>query len=81
MPSSDSAYRDGAKRVAALTPAAFSFGAAFGVTAAVIAAGLLTAALSTETKHRPGVKDPDPDPSPGTSGISTVTQWSRVTPW
>ena len=46
----------------------YSFGAAFGVTAAVIAAGLLTAALSTETKHRPDVEDPDPEPSPGTSG-------------
>jgi dipeptide/tripeptide permease len=44
----------------------YSFGAAFGVTAAVIAAGLLTAALSTETKHRPEVEDPQP--TPGTSG-------------
>ncbi|HEX7186843.1 MAG TPA: MFS transporter [Actinomycetes bacterium] len=31
----------------------YSFGAAFGVTAAVLAAGLVTSLLSTETKHRP----------------------------
>lgn len=30
----------------------YSFGAAFGVTAAVLAGGLLTAVLSTETRHR-----------------------------
>ncbi len=44
----------------------YSFGAAFGVTGAVLAAGLLTALLSTETRHRP---DPaDPEPAPGTTG-------------
>ena len=46
----------------------YSFGAAFGVTAAVIAAGLLTAALSTETKRAVDPDVEDPEPSPGTSG-------------
>ncbi len=44
----------------------YSFGAAFGVTAAVLAAGLVTAVLSTETRHRP--EDRDPEPAPGTTG-------------
>lgn len=35
----------------------YSFGAAWGVTAGVLAAGLVTAVLSTETKHKP--KDPE----------------------
>ena len=44
----------------------YSFGAAFGVTAAVIAAGLVTAALSSETRHRPEARDPEP--AAGTTG-------------
>ncbi len=44
----------------------YSFGAAFGVTAAVLAAGLVTAGLSTETRHR--TEQPDPEPAPGTTG-------------
>ena len=38
------------------------FGAAFGVTAAVLAAGLVTAALSTETRHRTDPATPIPSP-------------------
>jgi MFS family permease len=45
----------------------YSFGAAFGVTAAVIAAGLLTAALSTETRRAADPGPTEPEPTPGTS--------------
>jgi MFS family permease len=44
----------------------YSFGAAFGVTAGVVAAGLITAVLSTETRHRPEAAEPEP--APGTAG-------------
>lgn len=44
----------------------YSFAAAFGVTAAVLAGGLLTAVLSTETRHRPAPARPEP--ASGTSG-------------
>ncbi len=47
----------------------YSFGAAFGVTAGVVAAGLLTAFLSTETRRAadpPGTTEPQP--APGTTG-------------
>ena len=46
----------------------YSFGAAFGVTAAVLAAGLVTAFFSAETRQRTDPADRNPDPSPGTSG-------------
>ena len=49
MPSSYPAYREGAKRVAALTPAAFSFGAAFGVLAAAIDIDPTTAIVMSAT--------------------------------
>jgi len=43
----------------------YSFGAAFGVTAGVLAAGLVTALLSKETRHR---QEPaPPEPAPGTA--------------
>lgn len=44
----------------------YSFGAAFGVTAAVLACGLVTAVFSTETRHRPETRDPQP--APGATG-------------
>jgi MFS family permease len=40
----------------------YSFAAAFGVTAGVLAAGVLTAIFSTETRHR--VSEPEPAPPP-----------------
>jgi MFS family permease len=43
----------------------YSFGAAFGVTAAVLGAALLTAFFSTETRHR---EETQPEPAPGTDG-------------
>jgi dipeptide/tripeptide permease len=49
----------------------YSFGAAFGVTAAVLAAGLVTAFFSAETRHRVEAADGEPvetEPAPGTSG-------------
>ena len=43
----------------------YSFGAAFGITAGVLAAGLVTAVLSKETRHR---QEPaPPEPAPGTA--------------
>ena len=44
----------------------YSFGAAFGVTAGVLVAGLVTALLSKETRHRADVAAPEP--APGTTG-------------
>jgi MFS family permease len=38
----------------------YSFGAAFGVTAAVLAAGLVTTFFSTETRHRAAPPSPEP---------------------
>ena len=46
----------------------YSFGAAFGVTAGVLLAGLVTAALSTETRHRP-----TPTPTTGAAPSTTDT--------
>ena len=43
----------------------YSFGAAFGVTAGVLAAGLVTALLSKETRHRH--EPAPPEPAPGTA--------------
>ena len=43
----------------------YSFGAAFGVTAGVLAAGLVTALLSKETRHRQEAAPPEP--APGTA--------------
>jgi MFS family permease len=38
----------------------YSFGAAFGVTASVLAAGLVTTLFSTETRHRAAPPSPEP---------------------
>jgi dipeptide/tripeptide permease len=38
----------------------YSFGAAFGVTAAVLATGLVTTFFSTETRHRAAPPSPEP---------------------
>jgi MFS family permease len=40
----------------------YSFGAAFGVTASVLAAGLVTTFFSTETRHRAAPPSPEPVP-------------------
>ena len=45
----------------------YSFGAAFGVTAGVLAAGVLSAVLSTETRHRPHA-EAETEPAAGTTG-------------
>ena len=48
----------------------YSFGAAFGVTAGVLVAGLLTAVMSTETRQRStdGAPSEPAEPAPGTTG-------------
>ena len=48
----------------------YSFGAAFGVTAGVLVAGLITAVLSTETRQRSTTSAPNEtaEPAPGTTG-------------
>jgi MFS transporter, DHA1 family, multidrug resistance protein len=45
----------------------YSFGAAFGVTAGVLAAGVLSAVLSTETRHR-AHDAADAEPAAGATG-------------
>ena len=42
----------------------YSFGAAFGVTAGVLALGLVSAVFSRETKHRPVTPPPADSPAP-----------------
>ncbi|MBA2768903.1 MAG: MFS transporter [Sporichthyaceae bacterium] len=43
----------------------YSFGAAFGVTAGVLAAGFVMSLMSTETRHRPTTVEPQPQTPPG----------------
>ena len=43
----------------------YSFGAAFGVTAGVLAAGFVMSVVSTETRHRPAAVEPQPQTPPG----------------